>query len=150
LWRPQGSVLGPTLWNIAYDVLLNITVQPRVFLVSFADDLAVVGVVRKVELLECLVNPVIERIYGWMAGHGLQLIHHKTEAVMLTKKFAYNPPRLSIGSVPIAVSKQLRYLVVILETRLPFGKHVETVVKKASASMAALSRFMVNVSGPIQ
>lgn len=94
------------------------------------------GVVRTDELLENLVNPVLEKIDGWMAGRGLQLAHHRTEAVMLTKRMSPPPPpgRLSIAGQPITLIKHLRYLGVILDTRLSFGKHVETVASKASAS----------------
>ncbi|KAF0711018.1 Uncharacterized protein FWK35_00035282, partial [Aphis craccivora] len=77
---PQGSVLGPTLWNIVYDDLLTMDVPPGIQMIGFADDLAVVGLARTGEQLEDLVNPVLDRIDGWMVGHGLQLAHQKTEA----------------------------------------------------------------------
>ncbi|KAE9525643.1 hypothetical protein AGLY_014170, partial [Aphis glycines] len=86
----------------------------------------------------------------WMASHGLQLAHHKTEAVMLTRRRAYNPPQLIIGGHQIELSPHLRYLGVILDSKLSFGKHVETVASKAATSAAALSRLMPNVSGPGQ
>jgi len=40
---PQGSVLGPTLWNVSYNSLLEMSVPRGVHLVGFADDLAVIG-----------------------------------------------------------------------------------------------------------
>jgi len=147
---PQGSVLGPTLWNVAYDYLLDMEVSRGVQLISFADDLAVVGVAKTGEELEELVNPTLEKIDQWMTSRGLQLAHHKTEAVMLTKKWAYNTPRLSIGGSPIQLSSQLRYLGVILDSRLSFVKHAETVAKKAANSALALSWLMPNISGPCQ
>jgi retron-type reverse transcriptase len=39
---PQGSVLGPTLWNILYDDVMSISVPEGVSLVCYADDLAAV------------------------------------------------------------------------------------------------------------
>jgi len=147
---PQGSVLRPTLWNVAYDYLLDIEISEGVQLVGFADDLAVVGVTKTSELLEKLVNLVLEKIDDWMTSRGLQLAHHKTEAVMLTKKWAYNPPQLSIGGIPIQLSKHLRYLGVILDSRLSFVQHAETTARKASMLAVALSRIMPNISGPCQ
>lgn len=44
----------------------------------------------------------------------------------------------------------MKYLGVILDTRLSFGKHVETVAKKASASAAALARLMQNIQWKIR
>jgi len=39
-----------------------------------------------------VVNPTLDAIDGWMDAHGLQLARHKTEAIMLTKKWAYRDP----------------------------------------------------------
>jgi len=146
----QGSVLGPTLWNATYDDLLTMDVPAGINLVGFADDLAIVGVASSSQALEDLVNPVLRNIDLWMNGRGLQLAHQKSEAVMLTKKWAFTPPRLSIGGHQIPISKHVRYLGVILDTRLTFAKHVETVAKIASTSATALARLMPNIGGPDQ
>jgi hypothetical protein len=68
---PQGSVLGPTLWNAAYDDLLKLDVPQGVQLVGFADDLAVVGRARTGPQLEAIMNPVLDAIDRWMRGRGL-------------------------------------------------------------------------------
>ncbi|KAF5187399.1 reverse transcriptase [Thalictrum thalictroides] len=147
---PQGSVLGPALWNVSYDGLLEMQVPPGVHLVGFADDLAVIGVARTGPLLEAALNPTLAAIDQWMQQKGLQLAHHKSEAVLLTKRRAFEPPRLEIGGHPIRIEKSLRYLGVILDQRLTFGPHVDTVAKKAARSAAALARLMPNVQGPGQ
>jgi len=85
-------------------------VLESVQLVGFADDFAVVGVAKTSELLENLVNPVLMKIDDWMTNQGLQLAHHKTEAVMQTKKWVYNPPQLSIGGIPIQLKQALKVL----------------------------------------
>lgn len=48
---PQGSILGPLLWNIPYDNLLETKILERVELVGFADDLAVVVVAQNEQML---------------------------------------------------------------------------------------------------
>jgi len=147
---PQGSVLGPTLWNVAYDSLLCMEVPPGVHLVGFADDLAVVGVAKTGRLLEDRMNQVLEAIDSWMRTKGLELAHHKSEAVLLTKRWAFTPPSLFIGGHQVEIKPSLRYLGVIIDRRLTFAEHVDTVAKKAARSAVALSRLMSNVSGPSQ
>ena len=39
---PQGSVLGPTMWNSFYDQIFSIKVPLGLDLIAFADDLALV------------------------------------------------------------------------------------------------------------
>lgn len=61
---PQGSVLGPALWNIMYDNLLDIEVPAGAQLVAFADDVAIIGIARTGEHAEAMLNPIIERLPG--------------------------------------------------------------------------------------
>lgn len=137
----QGSVLGPTLWNVAYDILLSLGVQ----LVGFADDLAVVGRAATAQQLEKRMNPALWDIDRWMSSHGLELAHHKSEALMMTKRLAYTRPRLTISGHTISIKDDIRYLGVRLNTRLTFSTHVRTVAEKAITSATALSRLMPNL-----
>ena len=43
---PQGSVLGPLLWNIMYDGVLRLELPPRTKVVGFADDIAALIVAK--------------------------------------------------------------------------------------------------------
>lgn len=83
---PQGSVLGPCLWNVFYDGLLNTEMPPGVQLVAFADDVTVIGTARTGELAGALMNPALQTIATWMRENGLQLAPQKSEFVELTKK----------------------------------------------------------------
>jgi len=147
---PQGSVLGPALWNVAYDSLLEMNVPSGVHLVGFADDLAVVGVASTGQLLEDAVNPVLRAIDLWMRSKGLELAHHKTEAVILSRRRAFVPPRLEVGGHAIEMVKDLRYLGVRLDSKMSFNEHIAFVAKKATVSATALARLMPNISGPGQ
>jgi len=81
---PQGSVLGPFLWNLFYDEMLNMEVPEGVQLVGFANDLAVLAVARTSKDLEAAVNPTLSKVDAWTSSHGLQLAHNKTEAIMIS------------------------------------------------------------------
>lgn len=145
---PQGSVLGPTLWNVLYDGLLELQMPPGVQLVAFADDVAVVGIARTGSKAEELMNPVLEAISIWMSENGLKLAPDKSEAVVLTAKKIYEEPRLMLEGHPIPVRRHIGYLGVRLDTRLSFREHVTTVSKKASAVARAIGRLMPNLGGP--
>lgn len=94
---PQGSVLGPTLWNIFYDDLLRLKLPAGTQTIGFADDLALLVVNHTTEGLEATTNEALFIINDWITQSGLTLAHQKTEAVMLTRKWAYRKPVLFSG-----------------------------------------------------
>jgi len=147
---PQGSVLGPTLWNLFYDGVLRLPMPDGIKLVGFADDVAVVAVAHNAELVEELVNPALSTICEWMSENGLRLAPEKSECVVLTKKYVYRDPVLYVDGCPVAVKRAVRYLGVQLDTRLSFGTHVESVSTGARKAASALGRLMPNVGGPAQ
>nr|AGO14404.1 hypothetical protein CsmBAC4b19.2 [Cotesia sesamiae] [Cotesia sesamiae Mombasa bracovirus] len=70
---PQGSIMGPDLWNADYDELLEIPLPKQVKLTGFADDVAATIVVDSAEEAELLVRETIDVIENWLEEHHLQL-----------------------------------------------------------------------------
>lgn len=70
---PQGSVLGPLLWNTLYDGLLKLLLPRAVKLVAFADDVALVIVAKHLEDINNLFDITFTKIYQWMKTVGLVL-----------------------------------------------------------------------------
>lgn len=147
---PQGSVLGPTLWNLFYDNILKSPVPGNVRLVAFADDVSIVATAHTAALLEEAINPVLENINQWMTLNGLAMAPEKTECVILTSKHAYSSPQLSIEGITVPIKRSIRYLGVYLDTRMSFVAHAETVAAGARKAAVALGRLMPNVGGPSQ
>lgn len=63
---PQGSVMGPTLWNILYDDLLTTEMPAGVKQIGFANDIAIVAKAKNERLLTNLVNRRLVRISNGM------------------------------------------------------------------------------------
>ncbi|KAL4119434.1 hypothetical protein QTP88_012243 [Uroleucon formosanum] len=145
---PQGSVIGPCLWNIFYDDLLRLELHDSVKLVGFADDIALVITAPNAGLLENIGNAALRSIDRWMQDNGLQVAPQKSEAVFLTNKWAYRDPVFTLGGQQISVKPSMRYLGVQLDKRLNFGDHIRLVTAAARRAVSALGRLMSNVQGP--
>ncbi|CAB0044424.1 unnamed protein product, partial [Trichogramma brassicae] len=75
---PQGSVLGPILWNVMYDRILRLELPGSVKIVGFADDIAVTVVVTHLELVEFYSNETIRLVREALTDLGLQTADQKT------------------------------------------------------------------------
>ena len=75
---PQGSVLGPTLWNLFYDKLLKTRLPIGARLIAFADDLAIVIVDKKEKELKHKKEVVYRMVKSKVKELRLELAEHKT------------------------------------------------------------------------
>lgn len=145
---PQGSVLGPLLWNVMYDGLLRLNLPDRVKIVGFADDIALVCEAKELLEAETITNASIQIIRTWLRTMGLALADHKTEAVLISSRKRRETIRLNIGTCIIESRECLKYLGVIIDTRLSFREHLQYIGSKAARTCTALSRVLPNTRGP--
>lgn len=147
---PQGSVLGPLLWNIMYDGVLRLDLPGKVRLVGFADDVAIVTVAKHIHEIEAVTSEAIERIRRWLESAGLELADHKTEAVLITGRKQTETMTIRVGRERIESKRSLKYLGVLLDDRLNFRIHIGYCSEKAAKVQGALSRILPNIGGPKQ
>lgn len=146
---PQGSVLGPTLWNVLYDGVLNLSLPAGVRSFAYADDLIVAVRVVKKEELGGKVNRVVNIVDGWMGRNGLELAHSKTEIIVVPRgRRLMKGMTFQCGGHQIVAGRALKYLGVWVDDLLIFGRHVQETVAKTERMVAALGRLMMNVGGP--
>lgn len=145
---PQGSVIGPALWNVFYDDLIRISKPEGIQIVAYADDVAILARARDSHKLEEKINPVLEVVNQWMACNGLTIAPAKSEAILLTTKNKYDIPEIKIGGHRVEVKKSVRYLGIELDQRMNFTSHVARASKAAADSARAIGRLMPNYRGP--
>lgn len=149
---PQGSVLGPLLWNLGYDWVLRGALLPGQALVCYADDTLVLswGIdwSSTIRLAEAGVGHVVGRIKRL----GLEVAPQKTEAIWFAASGKRGPPRdraqMEVEGVRVEIGTQMRYLGLILDSRWSFGPHMAKMAPRVRAIAASLGRLMPNLGGP--
>ena len=144
----QGSVLGPDLWNIMYDQVLRLPMPADTFTVGYADDLVLVITAKNEKIAEEKLNQAMHGVNYWMEDHGLKLATAKTEIVLFTRKHIETIIPICIGEDRIETKEHLKYLGVLLDTKLTFKAQILRSTEKAARLTAALSRLMRNTCGP--
>lgn len=144
---PQGSVLGPYLWNIMYNGLLKQTHPNDVEIIAFADDAAIVALAKHSNFLEEKLEESFATVSRWMRDKGLMLAEHKTEAIVFTRRYTRNSMRVKCGNTIVNSGKSIKYLGLTLDQKLTFVKHSEQTAKKTADTSRKLGYILPNLGG---
>jgi len=120
---PQGSVVGPLLWNIAYDRVLRLQLPLDVELLGFADDTMVIASGRSVAELEMKINEALGLVSEEISKLGLSLAVNKTEAVLFTNNYKYTNPNIILNGQTVEIKQQMKNLGMVIDWRLLFKVH---------------------------
>ncbi|XP_011049569.1 PREDICTED: uncharacterized protein LOC105143178 [Acromyrmex echinatior] len=92
---PQGSVLGPLLWNVAYDYVLRAALPPGCHVVCYADDmLVVVGGTTWERAVG--TNVAVACVVGSIKELGIRVAPAKSEALFFHDGKSGVPPQTHI------------------------------------------------------
>jgi len=90
---PQGSVLGPTLWNLTYDWALRVPLERDTAVIGYADDTLIL--IRATDIREGIarVNLQISKTLKRIRQLDLQVAESKTEIVIFKGRKRKMPER---------------------------------------------------------
>lgn len=128
----QGSIGGPTFWNIILDPLLHKLEDEGVYCQAFADDVVLVFSGHTIGWMEESANSTLETIVEWGVQNKLKFAAHKTNAMLLTKKLKYATPLLNMSGSRLNLVTEIKLLGLTIDRNLNFKAHVSANCKKAA------------------
>ncbi|CAI6360923.1 unnamed protein product [Macrosiphum euphorbiae] len=145
---PQGSVVGPLLWNATFDAVLRTELPSGAKLLGFADDTMLVTRAKSTQELEEVTNEALSLLEKRITDFGLQIAVEKTEAVLFTYKYKYTQPAIRLCGGDIQLSTEMTYLGMVVDKSMLFKGHVKRAAARAAAIGNQLARIMPNMGGP--
>ena len=143
---PQGSVLGPLLFNIMVNDLLLL--NPSV--ISYADDTTLTCSANNSETALAGITDHVNTAHDWYRRNGLSLNVGKTSCILLTNKrrlLKNAPSYIHLGKECIPVHNSTKILGITLDCNLTMKDHIQNTVNKCSSLLYFLSkiRHLLNI-----
>jgi len=145
---PQGSVVGPLLWNITYDAVLRTELPSGAKVMGFADDTMLVTRAKSTQELEAVTNDALSLLEQRITDFGLQIAVEKTEAVLFTCKYKYTQPAIRLCGDEVHLSSEMKYLGMAVDRSMLFKGQVKRAAARAAEIGNQLARIMPNMGGP--
>lgn len=136
----QGSVIGPTLWNLVLDELLFMSMPDGCRLQAYADDVLLIAHNKNVTSLEQNINLALDRIHGWGEGVKLEFGPDKTQAIAFTSRAT--SCQIHMKQQQLLFVDHIKYLGILIDNRLSFTKHVDYIIDKVQKLYHRLCLFI--------
>lgn len=145
---PQGSVLGPTLWNVFYNQVLTCVEEEHIRLVAYADDLAIVITGRNPTIAEENIRYAMTSVSNKLEKMELTLAKQKTEAIILRGWQRCKEMRITLADTVIPLSRSIKYMGIHVSNNWKFHEHIKQMKIKSQKIIRYLGRLTSNVNGP--
>jgi hypothetical protein len=138
---PQGSLLGPTLFNLFINDFPQINTDPNLAITLYADDAAINVRSGDVSLAVRKLNAALALLEPWLLNWRIQINIHKSSVTIFSKRRNHLRGPLS----PVTLFNQYipwinnpKYLGVTLDSKMTFKLHITHTLRKLNYRLRQL------------
>ena len=140
---PQGSVLGPMLFNLFVNDLPTVA-GDLCSLVQYADDTQVMvsGPPQDISVITTRIQVVLRRLSEWFSRNRLSLNVNKSQVIVFGSKATLrrvNLKSVDICDTTVQIKSSIVNLGVTIDSSLTWSKHINTVIGKCIGMLIRLS-----------
>jgi len=133
---PQGTVLGPLLFICYINDLPN-TIKSKIRM--YADDTLVYSSIDTID--DCIqLQRDLLGLEKWSKIHQMEFNPLKCEFLIVTNKTSPHKFTYHINDVPIKEVNSVKYLGIVIDSKLTWKEHVKQVLSKDNAALSFLRR----------
>ena len=146
---PQGSILGPILFNIFLKDFIFIFENKNIF--NFVDHNTITTIIDTIpQVVDILENDSVKAI-EWLNTNHMIANPDKFKAIIFKKgnEDTSDIP-LNINNGTIKSSKEVKLLGQTIDCRLIFTKHISNICKQAAKQLNSTKRFQRHLNGDMK
>ena len=150
---PQGSILGPILFNLVVANLPELIRQFESTLLLFADDKTLFSSASSIREALGNVSKSLTTIASTLAKSGLSVNAQKTRLMLLMPPSLSEPTcpiTIMLDSKEIAITSSIRCLGVLVSKNLSWSLHVDQIATKVSRKLGVLRQMSRQMSPAVR
>ena len=137
---PQGSVLGPTLFNIYLSHLPDIVESMPVEIPSYADDVTLFSIANCLQEAMSSVSIAAFSIGQSLAERGLPINIKRSCAMLMGPRSAVSCKNLMYKDFTVPTVRSAKFLGVVIDDHLSWDDHFSDIVAKMGRKIGAFHR----------
>ena len=134
---PQGSILGPLLFNIFMNDLVYAIKESK--LTNYADDAKLHYSHKDPDIVETEINKDLDRANTWFVNNGMKVNPTKHQAMILGN--CKSKIQITLDGTGVPVTNHMVLLGMTIDNKLKFDMHVAGVCRKVGRQINVLNRL---------
>lgn len=143
---PQGSVLGPLLFIIFINDIVNVNMVNNTFMTLFADDTTASVSANNFKDISTQLKTVISSIENYCVENGLALNSLKTNLLLCTPKNLNESVLVRINGQSIKQNDSVKFLGLHIDAHFSWGYHIDFLISKLNITCFSIWQLRNHVS----